>query len=135
MPRRKRSEDEEEVMSEVTERAMEANMKLLVANEISHSNRMTVLAETAVGDAINLSRKANDAYLAQAKQQGDAYMEQAKKQGEETLNFQTQIHHHVIENNRYTLDRLYSVFAEEAVSLSKLLQSLGWAPPPETPVK
>ena len=139
--------EEEEVMSEVAERAMEANVKLLVANEIAHAKRIDTLAEVSLQDAINLSRKTNDAYLemskqqinaymAMAKQQGDAYMAQAAKQSDETLNFATQWHHHAIENNRYTLDRLYSVYPEEAVGIGTMLagfaeylKSNGWTPP------
>lgn len=127
---------EEEVMSEIIERSMEANVKILTGNEIAHANRMNALAEIAIQDAINLSRKTNDAYLTMAKQQGDAYMEQSKKQSEETLNFATQWHHHAIENNRFTLDRLYGVFPEEAVGIGTMLRGFmeylkaeGWTPP------
>lgn len=127
---------EEEVMSEIAERSMEANIKILTGNEIAHANRVNALAEILLTDAINLSRKTNDAYLAMAKQQGDAYMEQSKKQAEETLDFATQWHHHAIENNRFTLDRLYGVFPEEAVGIGTMLRAFteylkseGWTPP------
>ena len=36
---------EEEVMSEVIERSMEANVKILTGNEISHAKRVDVISE------------------------------------------------------------------------------------------
>jgi len=142
---------EEEVMSEVAERSMEANMKILVGNEIAHANRMSVLSETSVADAINLSRKTNDAYLEASKLQTLAYMEQSNAQNKqmlEQMNAQNKQmleqtnaqNKHILENNRYTLDRLYSVFPEEAVGISTLLKAFesylkesGWEPPASTP--
>jgi len=127
---------EEEVMSEVTERSMEANMKILVGNEISHAKRVDVLAETSIADAINLSRKTNDAYLEMSKQQASAFMEQANAQNKEAVGFVQELHKQYLENNRYTLDRLYSVFPEEAVGIGTLLKAFesylkesGWTPP------
>lgn len=136
MPNGKERDKEEEVMSEVTERAMEANMKILVGNEISHSNRVSVLAETAVAQAIQFQQKANDEYLERTKQMADAYMEQANSQNKEAVGFVQEIHKQYLENNRYTLDRLYSVFPEEAVGIGTLLKAFesylkekGWTPP------
>ena len=138
---------EEKAQSENSERAQEINMKIQVGNEISHAKRMDTLAELSVTNAIVFAQKANDAYLERMKQMADAYMEQSKgqalaaaemskKQGEETLNFATQWHHHAIENNRFTLDRLYGVFPEEAagiaamyVGLAEVLIANGWMPP------
>lgn len=123
---------EEEVMSETTERAMEANMKILVGNEIAHSNRINSYAELSLKSAVEFQQKANDAYLermekmsdaymAMNKQQNDAYMETSKKQSEETLKLTSKLSQDMIENNRYTLDRLYSVFPEEATGIGTLV--------------
>lgn len=127
---------EEEIMSEVTERSMEANMKILVGNEISHAKRVDFIAEQSLTDAVEFRKKTDDQYLQNMQTVLNAYMEQSKKQAEETLNFATQWHHHAIENNRYTLDRLYSVFPEEAVGIGTMLKgfqeylkSVGWSPP------
>lgn len=127
---------EEEVMSEVTERSMEANMKILVGNEISHAKRVDGILEQSLANLVNNADSAQKAHLERLEKMADAYMEQSKKQAEETLNFATQWHHHAIENNRYTLDRLYSVFPEEAVGIGTLLRgfqeylaSQGWTQP------
>jgi len=120
---------EEEIMSEVTERSMEANMKILVGNEISHAKRVDVYAEAAVKNAVEFSQKANDAYLERIQLIADAYM-----------NHTNDMNKQVVENNRYTLDRLYSVFTEEAVALSTLLSGFqeylkkqGWTAPATPP--
>ena len=112
---------EEEVMSEVTERSMEANMKILVGNEIAHAKRVDGYTELALSQAITFQQKANDAYLEQSTKMADAYMEQSKKQGEETLKYVASLNHHAIENNRFTLDRLYGIFPEEAAGIATML--------------
>jgi hypothetical protein len=127
---------EEEVMSESAERSFEINLKTLVSNEISHAKRVDVIAEQSLTDSVEFRKKADDAYLEQMQQMANAYMEQSKKQAEETLNFAAQWHHHAIENNRYTLDRLYSVFPEEAAGIATMvsliveaLKQSGWTAP------
>ena len=113
---------EEEVMSEIIERAMEANVKILVGNEIAHANRVGRIAEQSLQDAIDYRRKADDQYLGGAD-------ERAK---ESLANTQDKR-----ENQRFTLDRLYGMFPEEAAGTSALLKliidalkSQGWTPPP-----
>ena len=112
---------EEEVMSEVTERSMEANMKILVGNEIAHAKRVDGYAELALKEAIEFSRKANDAYLLRMEKMSDAYMEQSKKQAEETIKHTSELDKQIVENNRFTLDRLYGVFPEESVGIATML--------------
>ncbi|GAI51529.1 unnamed protein product, partial [marine sediment metagenome] len=112
-----------------------------------HSNRVAVLAETSLADAVNLSRKTNDAYLEMSKQQANAFMEQSKKQSDaymehanaqnkEAVGFVQELHKQYLENNRYTLDRLYSVFPEEAMGIASMvtliiesLKQSGWTAP------
>lgn len=127
---------EEEVMSEAFERSWETNMKILIGNEIGHQNRIAALAEISLADAISLSRKTNDAYLTMAKQQGDAYMEQNNSQNKEALGYLQTLRKNYLENNRFTLDRLYGMFPEEAAGTSTLmkivieaLKATGWTAP------
>lgn len=115
---------EEEVMSEVMERAMEGNVKLLLANEISHAKRMDILSEQAIKQTIEFSQKANDDYLEMTKQMRNAYMEQSKNQSELNNAHQKNTNHQATENNRYTLDRLYAVFPEEGVGIATMLKGL-----------
>lgn len=127
---------EEQPKSEAAERAWASNDKVQFDNMISHAKRVDILAETAVANAITFSEKANNAYLERAKQMADAYMEQANAQNKEALGFVQKLHEQYLENNRYTLDRLYSVFPEEAVGLGTLLKAFeaylkesGWTAP------
>lgn len=127
---------EEEVMSEVAERAMEIDLKTLVSNEISHAKRVDVIAEQSLQNAVNFAEKANDAYLEQAKSQALSYQNAADARLKETGDFVNSLHKNFIENNRYTLDRLYSVFPEEAMGIGAMvslvveaLKKSGWTPP------
>jgi len=94
--------EEEEVMSEVAERAMEINMKLLTDNNISHAKRMDIIAEEAIQYAVN----------------------QQNRLAEVNINHIDNMNNQVVENNRYTLDRLYSVYPEEAAGLATILKAL-----------
>ena len=70
---------------------------------------------------MTFTAKANDAYLERCRQMADAYMEQANAQNKAHLQFVEKLHEQYAENNRYTLDRLYSVFPEEASGLGVLV--------------
>lgn len=105
---------EEEVMSEAFERSWEANMKLLVGNEIANSQTVQQVAQQMLQNAITNSNNAQVAYL--------SHVEELRS--------------HRIENNRFTLDRLYGMFPEESAGTSTLLKLIidslkaeGWKPP------
>jgi hypothetical protein len=128
--------EKEEELSEAAERSFEVNFKILLGNEISHAKRMDILAENAIAQNNEFARKANDAYLERCRQMADSYANAADARLEETNDFVTSLHKNFIENNRYTLDRLYSIFPEEAVGLGTLLsafqeylKSQGWTAP------
>lgn len=116
--------EEEEVMSEVMERSMETNIKILTGNEIAHAKRVDSYSELALANAIAFQTKAQDAYLEMTKQQANAYMEMAKKQGDETLKHMSELDKQITENNRFTLDRLYGVFPEEATGIYTMLEAI-----------
>lgn len=122
--------------SEAAERAWASNDKVQFDNMMGHHKRVDTIAEISLTNAVNFQEKANDAYLERMKQMADAYMEQANAQNKEAVGFVQELHKQYLENNRYTLDRLYSVFPEEAVGLGTLLKAFesylkesGWAPP------
>ena len=94
-----------------------ANMKVQMDNLISHekamfahSERLTDYSELGLKQSIEFQQKSNDDYLVAAKQLRDEYMKHSADRDA-----------HSLENNRYTLDRLYSVFPEEAIGLSTLV--------------
>ena len=107
--------------SESLERPWASNDKVQFDNMISHCNRVSVIAEQSLQNAITFQKQANDAYLEREKQMADAYMEQANAQNKEAVGFVQELHKQYLENNRYTLDRLYSVFPEEATGLGVLV--------------
>lgn len=122
--------------SEAVERPWASNDKVQFDNMISHAKRVDAIAEQSLQNAVNFTEKANDAYLERMKQMADAYMEQSNAQNKEALSLVTKLHEQYAENNRYTLDRLYSVFPEEAVGLAtmvttiiEVLKQAGWTPP------
>ncbi len=128
--------EDKEPKSEAVERPWASNDKVQFDNMISHAKRVDFIAEQSLQNAVNFAEKVNNAYLERMKQMSDAYMEQANAQNKETLSLVTKLHEQYAENNRYTLDRLYSVFPEEAVGLGTLLRafqeylkSQGWTAP------
>ena len=125
----------EQPTSEAAERAWASNDKVQFDNMISHAKRVDAIAEQSLQNAVNLAEKANNAYLERMKQMADAYMEQANAQNKEALSLVTKLHEQYAENNRYTLDRLYSVFPEEATGIATMvtliieaLKQAGWIP-------
>ena len=115
---------EKQPKSEAVERPWASNDKVQFDNMISHSKRVDVIAEQSLQNAVNFAEKANNAYL-----------EQANAQNKEALSLAQNLHHQIIENNRYTLDRLYSVFPEEALGIGTMvslvmeaLKQSGWKP-------
>lgn len=122
--------------SEAVERPWASNDKVQFDNLISHAKRVDAIAEQSLQNAVNFAEKANNAYLERMKQMADAYMEQANAQNKAAVALVEGLDKQIVENNRYTLDRLYSVFPEEAVGLGTLLKAFegylkesGWTAP------
>ncbi len=89
-------------------------------NAADHANNTAKYAELALANAVNFQAQMNQEYLrdvAQERGHSDDRHHMAVEHND--LRY-----HHTIENDRYTLDRLYSVFAEEAVSLKTLLATV-----------
>lgn len=106
--------DEKEQIKEREERehldrAWSSNDKVQFDNVISHNNVVARYAEIALGTAVKLQEQLNTEYLRSVQQE----REHADAREKERL-----------EDNRYTLDRLYSVYPEEAAGLVALLQSI-----------
>lgn len=114
--------DKREPTSEAVERPWASNDKVQFDNLISHCKSMMNYSELAVKEALDFQVKANNDYLEASKQMRNAYMEQANGQNKANLSLVEGLHHQLLENNRYTLDRLYSVFPEEAAGLATLVK-------------
>jgi hypothetical protein len=111
--------------SEAVERPWASNDKVQFDNMISHAKRVDAIAEQSLQNAVNLAEKANNAYL-----------EQCNAQNKAAVALVENLNHQVVENNRYTLDRLYSVFPEEATGIATMvsliveaLKQSGWTAP------
>lgn len=96
--------------SEAVERPWASNDKARFDDLISHQKRVDVIAEQSLQNAVTFQKQANDAYL-----------EQANGQNKAALALTQNLNHQLIENNRYTLDRLYSVFPEEATGIATMV--------------
>ncbi|MDY6957636.1 MAG: hypothetical protein SVK08_00630 [Halobacteriota archaeon] len=81
-----------------------------MGNIIGHNNRVATYAELALKQSIEFQQKSNDQLLLMQKQLHDEYLKHSADRD---------AHH--LENNRYTLDRLYSVFPEEAVGIGTMV--------------
>jgi hypothetical protein len=111
--------------SEAAERAWASNDKARFDDLIAHQKRVDQIAEQSLQNAVDFALKANNAYL-----------EQANAQNKAALALSENLNHQIVENNRFTLDRLYGVFPEEAVGIATMLsgfaeylKSAGWTPP------
>lgn len=122
---RKHNPGGEQPSHEAVERPWASNDKVQFDNLVSHCKRVDQIAEQSLQNAVNFAEKANNQYL-----------EQANAQNKEALALAQNLHHQVVENNRYTLDRLYSVFPEEAMGIATMVTTIietlkqnGWQAP------
>jgi len=95
-------EDRKEPTSEAVERPWASNDKLTYDVALTHMKRVDVMAELAIQQVIN-------------------HREELHKQ---KMEHENALFQQKLENNRYTLDRLYSVFPEEAAGLATLLKAV-----------
>jgi len=93
------------------DRAFASNDKVQFDNVMTHEKVMTGFSELHMKQAIDFQQKANDDYLIATKQMRDEYIKHSADRDAHTL-----------ENIRYTLDRLNSVYPEEASGLAGLLK-------------
>ena len=115
----------EQPSHEAVERPWASNDKVQFDNLVSHCKRIDIIGEQSLQNAVNFAKQANDAYL-----------EQANGQNKAALAMVQTLHHQIVENNRYTLDRLYSVFPEEATGIATMVTTIietlkqnGWQSP------
>lgn len=116
---------EEEVMSEIIERAIEANIKIHLGNEIATTKRTDGILEQMLQNAVNNGLNAQL-----------AYQTTVNAANAEAVSFTQELHKQYLENNRFTLDRLYGMFPEESAGTTTLLKMIidslkaeGWTPP------
>jgi len=101
-------------------RAWASNDKVQFDNLISNSNNTARIAEISLTNAVNFQNQMNNEYLRSLQQERE-HADAREKQDQEHKNT---LREHTLENNRYSLDRLFSVFPEEAVGLRVLIKSL-----------
>ncbi len=94
--------EQEETMSEVIERAMEANVKRLLANEITQDKHIDSIANMALLNAVTLQMQLGNGYATHT------YDQNKQK----------------VENNRKTLDFLYGVDPVEGAGLSLIISAV-----------
>lgn len=144
MPTDEPSEQEigEREERETLDRTWASNDKVQFDNVISHNNIVARQAEIALSNAVMFQAQMNQEYLRsvhQEREHADArshvalsQMDAREKQFAEHLDTREKhlterinaIKDAGLENNRYTLDRLYSVFPEEAVGLRILIRGI-----------
>ena len=89
-------------------------------NTISHNNIVARQAEIALANAVMFQQQMNNEYLRSLQQEREHADSREKMFAERADLSKTAAR----ENNRYTLDRLYSVFPEEAVGLRVLVKAV-----------
>lgn len=136
MPEPDREERKEtQPKSEAVERPWASNDKVQFDNVMAHCKRVDVLAEQAVANAISLAQKVGEDGLEATKQMRSAYMEQANTQNKLFSSLVEKLQEQYCENNRFTMDRLYGIYPEEAIGMGAALKAYdillaaGWTPP------
>ena len=144
MPTDEPSEQEigEREERETLDRAWASNDKVQFDNVVSHNNVISRQAELALANAVMFQQQMNNEYLRavqQEREHADArsqlalgQMDTREKQIVEHADTREKllvervnaIKDASLENNRYTLDRLYSVFPEEAAGLRILIRGV-----------
>mgnify|MGYP001107751036 CR=1 FL=1 len=102
-----------EPSSEAVERPWASNDKVQFDNVMSHEKIMMGYGELAIKQSIEFQQKSNDDYLVAQRQLRDEFLKHSADRDSRSN-----------ENNRYTLDRLFSVFPEEASGIGLLVQLL-----------
>ena len=122
MPTNDPSEQEigEREERETLDRAWASNDKVQFDNVISHNNMAARQAELALSNSVMFQQQMNNEYLRSLQQEREHADSREKMFSERTDLSKTA----ELENNRYTLDRLYSVFPEEAVGLRILVKAV-----------
>ena len=122
MPTNEPSEQEigEREERETLDRAWASNDKVQFDNTISHNNMAARYAELALSNAVNFQQQMNNEYL-RSMQQEREHADSREKMFAERADLSKTA---ALEDNRYTLDRLYSVFPEEAVGLRILVKAV-----------
>jgi len=100
--------------------AWASNDKVQFDNLISNSNNTARIAEISLTNAVNFQNQMNNEYLRSLQQERE-HADVREKLDQEHKNT---LREHTLENNRYSLDRLFSVFPEEAVGLRVLIKSI-----------
>ena len=89
-------------------------------NTISHNNMTARYAELALSNAVNFQQQMNNEYLRSVQQERE-HADSREKMSAERADLSKTAER---EDNRYSLDRLYSVFPEEAAGLRALIKSM-----------
>ena len=105
---------------ETLDRVNASNDVVQFGNTISHNNMTSRYAEIALSDAVKFQSQMNAEHLRAVQQE----REHADAREKQTMSHENTSREHASENNRYTLDRLYSVFPEEAVGLRTLIEGI-----------
>ena len=105
---------------EHVDRAWASNDKVQFDNVISHNNMASRYAEVALKNAIDFQAQMNMEYLASTKQEREHNDVREKQVMEHADERRT----HVLENNRFTLDRLYGIYPEEAAGMVPVLEAI-----------
>ena len=113
---------------ETLDRAWASNDKVQFDNVISHNNIVARQSEIALSNAVMFQQQMNNEYL-RSMQQEREHADSREKMFAERADLSKTA---ALENNRYTLDRLYSVFPEEAVGLKILVKAVKDEPVEET---
>ena len=100
------------------DRAFASNDKVQFDNVISHNGMAARYAEIALGNAVAFQSQMNMEYLASTKQEREHNDIREKQVMEHADERRT----HVLENNRFTLDRLYGIYPEEAAGMVPVLE-------------
>ncbi len=110
--------------SESVERPWASNDKVQFDNTITHCKTLMGYSELALKQAVEFQQKSNDAFLTERDRREQQRLSHEDASEKQRVEHENELETQRQENNRYTLDRLYSVFPEEAAGLVPILERL-----------
>ena len=101
--------------SETLERMLASNDKVQFDNLISSTKNTMTLAELSLSEAVAFQAKANNLYLQQMDAREKQRVEHSDALEKQRTEHANTLREHGLENNRFSLDRLYGLYPEESM--------------------
>jgi len=110
--------------SETLERMLASNDKVQFDNLISSTKNTMTLAELSLSEAVSFQAKSNNLYLQQMDAREKQRIEHSDALEKQRTEHDNALREHGLENNRYSLDRLYGLYPEESMGTTSAMRMI-----------